>query len=440
MATVAKPTAPTRQIGAPPMVPRIAPREDLNPFRIAQIQFDMAAEFLKLDPGLRQILRTPKRVLEVSLPTKMDNGQVKVLSGYRVQHNVARGPGKGGIRFHPNVTLDEVKALAAGMTWKTATVNVPFGGAKGGVICDPKRMSKSELERMTRRYASEILPIIGPDQDIAAPDVYTDAQTMAWIMDTYAMMTGRAGHGVVTGKPTSIGGSVGRDEATARGLVFVVEEACKLKKISLRGATIAIQGFGNVGASAARLFAERKAKIIALSDTRGGVTNSRGIDPVKAIRYKERSGTVVGMPGASRTTNDELLAMKCDILIPAALENVITLQNAEAIKARIVAEAANGPTTPHADEILARRGITVLPDILANAGGVTVSYFEWVQNQQGLVWELDEVNARLQKTMVRAFHEMVETMRKHHVPPRAGAMILAVSRVSEATLVRGLFP
>jgi len=326
------------------------------------------------------------------------------------------------------------------MTWKTATVNVPFGGAKGGVICDPKRMSKSELERMTRRYASEILPIIGPDQDIAAPDVYTDAQTMAWIMDTYAMMTGRAGHGVVTGKPTSIGGSVGRDEATARGLVFVVEEACKLKKISLRGATIAIQGFGNVGASAARLFAERKAKIIALSDTRGGVTNSRGIDPVKAIRYKERSGTVVGMPGASRTTNDELLAMKCDILIPAALENVITLQNAEAIKARIVAEAANGPTTPHADEILARRGITVLPDILANAGGVTVSYFEWVQNQQGLVWELDEVNARLQKTMVRAFHEMVETMRKHHVPPRAGAMILAVSRVSEATLVRGLFP
>jgi glutamate dehydrogenase/leucine dehydrogenase len=422
------------------MVPRITPREDLNPFRIAQIQFDMAAEFLKLDPSLRQILRTPKRVMEVSIPTKMDNGQVKVLTGYRVQHNVARGPGKGGIRFHPNVSLDEVKALAAWMTWKTAVVNVPLGGAKGGVICDPKRMSKSELERMTRRYANEILPIIGPDQDIPAPDVYTDAQTMAWIMDTYSASVGHAAHGVVTGKPLSIGGSAGRDEATARGLVYIVEEACKVKKISLRGASVAIQGFGNAGATAARLLAEKKAKIVAISDTRGGVNNSRGIDPIKAIRYKERSGTVVGMPGASRISHEDLLTMKCDILIPAALENVITLQNAEAIKARIVAEAANGPTTPHADEILARRGITVLPDILANAGGVTVSYFEWAQNLQGMVWDLDDVNARLQKTMVRAFHEMLETMRKHHVPPRAGAMILAVGRVAEATLVRGLFP
>jgi glutamate dehydrogenase/leucine dehydrogenase len=357
-----------------------------------------------------------------------------------VQHNISRGPGKGGIRFHPNVTLDEVKALAAWMTWKTATVNVPFGGAKGGVICDPKRMSKSELERMTRRYASEILPIIGPSMDIPAPDVYTDAQTMAWIMDTYAMTVGHSAHGVVTGKPVSIGGSAGRSEATARGLLYVVEEACKLKKISLRGASVAIQGFGNAGATAARLFAEKKAKIIALGDTRGAVTNPRGIDPIKAIRYKERSGTVVGMPGASRFSNDELLTMKCDILIPAALENVITLHNAEAVKARIVAEAANGPTTPHADEILARRGITVLPDILANAGGVTVSYFEWVQNQEGLMWDVDEVNARLQKIMVRAFMEMVDTMRKHHVPPRAGAMILAVNRVAEATLVRGLFP
>src|SRR5258707_1093659 len=289
MATVAKPTVA-------PMIPRIAPREDLNPFRIAQIQFDMAAEFLKLDPGLRQILRTPKRILEVSLPTKMDNGQVKVLTGYRVQHNVARGPGKGGIRFHPNVTVDEVKALAAWMTWKTAVVNVPFGGAKGGVICDPKRMSKTELERMTRRFASEILPLIGPDQDIPAPDVYTDSQTMAWIMDTYSMMVGHTVPGVVTGKPISLAGSFGRAEGTARGLVFVVEEACRLKKISLRGATVAIQGFGNAGATAARLFVEKKAKVIALSDTRGGVTNSRGIDPIKAIRYKERSGTVVGMP------------------------------------------------------------------------------------------------------------------------------------------------
>ena len=433
MATVAKPTIP-------PMIPRIAPREDLNPFRIAQIQFDMAAEFLKLDPGLRQILRTPKRVMEVSIPTKMDNGQVKVLTGYRVQHNVARGPGKGGIRFHPNVTLDEIKALATWMTWKTAMMNLPLGGAKGGIICDPKRMSKGELERMTRRYASEILPIIGPDQDIPAPDVYTDAQTMAWIMDTYSMTVGHAAHGVVTGKPQSIGGSAGRDEAVARGLVAIVEEACKLKKISLRGASVAIQGFGSSGATTARVFAEKKAKIVAISDTRGGVTNPRGIDPIKAIRYKERAGTVVGMPGASRISHDELMTMKCDILIPAALESVITLHNAEAVKARIVAEAANGPTTPHADEILARRGITVLPDILANAGGVTVSYFEWVQNQQGLMWDAEEVNARLQKTMVRSFHEMVDTMRKHHVPPRAGAMILAVGRVAEALLVRGLFP
>jgi glutamate dehydrogenase/leucine dehydrogenase len=301
-------------------------------------------------------------------------------------------------------------------------------------------MSKSELERLTRRFASEILPLIGPDQDIPAPDVYTDAQTMAWIMDTYSMMRGHTVPGVVTGKPISIGGSLGRAEAAAQGLVHVVEEACKMKKISLRGATVAIQGFGNAGATAARLLAGKKARIIALSDTRGGVTNSRGIDPIKAIRYKERSGTVVGMPGASRVSNDDLLAMKCDILIPAALENVITLQNAESVKARVVAEAANGPTTPHADEILARRGITVLPDILANAGGVTVSYFEWVQNQEGLLWDSDEVNVRLQKVMVRSFHDMVEAMRKHHVPPRAAAMTVAVGRVAEATLVRGLFP
>jgi glutamate dehydrogenase (NAD(P)+) len=423
-----------------PMVPRIAPREDLNPFRIAQIQFDMAAEYLKLDPGLRQVLRTPKRILEVSIPTKMDNGQVKVFTGFRVQHNVARGPAKGGIRYHPNVTLDEVKALAAWMTWKTATVNIPYGGAKGGIICDPKRMSKAELERMTRRYASEILPIIGPDKDIPAPDVYTDSQTMAWIMDTYSMMVGHSTLGVVTGKPVSIGGSVGRHEATARGCLFVAEEACKAKKMSLRGATVAVQGFGNAGSIAARLFAEKRAKIVAISDSRGGVTNPRGIDPIKALRYKERSGTVVGMPGASRISNDDLLTMKCDILVPAALENVITLHNADLIKAKIVAEAANGPTTPHADEVLARRGIFVLPDILANAGGVTVSYFEWAQDLQGLFWDEAEVNLRLQRVMQRAFSDVYETMRKYHVHSRAAAYILAIGRVSEATLVRGLFP
>ncbi|HYL11097.1 MAG TPA: Glu/Leu/Phe/Val dehydrogenase [Candidatus Acidoferrales bacterium] len=423
-----------------PMVPRIAPREDLNPFRIAQIQFDMAAEYLKLDLGLRQVLRTPRRILEVSLPTKMDNGQVKVFTGFRVQHNVARGPAKGGIRYHPGVTLDEVKALAAWMTWKTATVNIPYGGAKGGVICDPKRMSKAELERMTRRYTSEILPIIGPDKDIPAPDVYTDSQTMAWIMDTYSMTVGHSSLGVVTGKPVSIGGSVGRHEATARGCLYVAEEACKVKKMSLRGATVAIQGFGNAGSIAARLFAEKKAKIVAISDSRGGVTNPRGIDPLKALRYKERSGTVVGMPGASRISNEDLLTMKCDILIPAALENVITLHNADLIRAKIITEAANGPTTPHADEVLARRGIFVLPDILANAGGVTVSYFEWAQDLQGVFWDETEVNARLQRVMQRAFGDVHETMRKYHVHSRAAAYILAIGRVAEATLVRGLFP
>jgi len=433
MATVVKPIPQ-------PILPRMAPREDLNPFRIAQIQFDMAAEYLKLDPGLRQILRTPKRVMEVSIPVKMDNGQTKVFTGFRVQHNVSRGPAKGGLRYHPNVTLDEVKALAAWMTWKTATVNLPYGGAKGGVVCDPKRMSKGELERMTRRYAAEIQPIIGPEVDIPAPDVYTDSQTMAWIMDTYAMTVGHAAPGVVTGKPVSIGGSEGRTDATGRGVLYVVEEACKVKKVNLRGATVAIQGFGNVGSAVARLFAEKKAKIVAISDSRGGVHNPRGIDPLRALRYKERSGTVVGMPGASRISNDELLALKCDILVPAALENVITLHNADQIKAKIVAEAANGPTTPHADEILSRKGVFVVPDILANAGGVTVSYFEWTQDLQGFFWQLQEVNSKLEFVMRRAFNDVHETMRKFHVYPRAAAYILAVGRVADATLVRGLFP
>src|SRR5271157_2611470 len=403
---------------APQPMPRIAPREDLNPYRIAQIQFDLAAEYLKLDPGVRQILRTPKRVLEVSIPTKMDNGQLKVFTGFRVQHNVSRGPAKGGLRYHPNVTLDEVKALAAWMTWKTATVNLPYGGAKGGIICDPKHMSKGELERMTRRYAAEIQPIIGPEVDIPAPDVYTDSQTMAWIMDTYAMTKGHSSLGVVTGKPISIGGSEGRNEATARGCVIVVEEACKVKKMSLRGASVAIQGFGNAGSIAAKLFAEKKARVIAISDSRGGVFNSRGIDPLKAMRYKERSGTVVGMPGTSRISNDDLLTLKCDILIPAALENVITLNNVDQIKAKIVAEAANGPTTPHADEVLARKGIMVLPDILANAGGVTASYFEWVQDLQSFFWPIAEVNLKLESVMRRAFVEVHETMRKHRTHMR----------------------
>ena len=423
-----------------PLIPRVMPREDLNPFRIAQLQFDMAAEYLKLDPGLRQVLRTPKRILEISAPVKMDNGQIKVFTGFRVQHSIARGPAKGGIRYHPSVTLDEVKALAAWMTWKTATVNIPYGGGKGGVICDPKRMSKGELERLTRRYTSEILPIIGPERDIPAPDVYTDSQTMAWIMDTYSMTVGYSALGVVTGKPISLGGSLGRNEATARGCMFVTEEACRVKKMSLRGSTVAIQGFGNAGSIAARLFSEKKAKIVAISDSRGAVHNSRGIDPIKALRYKERSGTVVGMPGASRMNADDLLTMKCDILVPAALENSITLHNADQIKAKIVAEAANGPTTPHADEVLARKGTMVLPDILANAGGVTVSYFEWAQDLQGVFWDEGDVNTRLERVMKRAFNDVYETSRKYRTHMRNAAYILAVGRVAEASTVRGLFP
>ena len=423
-----------------PIVPRMAPREDLNPYRIAQMQFDMAAEFLKLDPGLRQILRTPRRVMEVAIPVKLDNGQLKVFTGFRVQHNIARGPAKGGVRFHPNLTLDEVRALASWMTWKTATVNIPYGGAKGGIICDPKRMSRGELERMTRRYAFEIMPILGPEKDVPAPDVYTDAQTMVWIMDTYATMTGNASPACVTGKPVSLGGSEGRSDATGRGLMFVIEEACKVKRMPLRGATIAIQGFGNVGSTAARILTEKKAKVIALSDSRGGVHNPRGIDPLKALRYKERSGTVVGMPGASRMSNEELLTLKCDVLIPAALENVITLHNADQVKAKIVAEGANGPTTPHADEVLARKGILVLPDILTNAGGVTVSYFEWSQNLQGTSWTESEVTQKLDVVMRRAFNDVYAMMRKHHTHPRASAYLLAVGRVADATLARGLFP
>jgi len=433
---MASPDKPVPQ----PIVPRMAPREDLNPYRIAQLQFDMAAEFLKLDAGLRQILRTPRRVMEVSIPVKLDNGQLKVFTGYRVQHNVARGPAKGGVRFHPNLSLDEVRALASWMTWKTATVNIPYGGAKGGIICEPKRMSRGELERMTRRYTAEILPMLGPDRDIPAPDVYTDAQTMVWIMDTYNALSGNPSPACVTGKPVSLGGSEGRADATGRGCMIVIEEACKVKKISLRGASVAIQGFGNVGSTAARILAEKKAKIIALSDSRGGVHNPRGIDPLKALRYKDRAGTVVGMPGASRISNEELLALKCDILIPAALENVITLHNADQIKARIIAEGANGPTTPHADEVLAKKGILVLPDILTNAGGVTVSYFEWMQNLQGAIWPEAEVNQKLEFIMRRAFNDVYDTMRKHHTHPRASAYLLAVGRVADATVSRGLFP
>jgi len=415
-------------------------KEDLNPYRISQLQFDQAAHYLKLDPGLAQVLRTPKRQMVVSVPTRMDDGSVKVFEGFRVQHNIARGPAKGGIRYHPNVSLDEVKALAAWMAWKTAVMNLPFGGGKGGVICDPRRMSRAELERMTRRYTSEILPIIGPDRDIPAPDVYTDEQTMAWVMDTYSMTVGYSSLGVVTGKPVALGGSEGRHEATARGCLFVTEEACRVLRRPLRGAKVAIQGFGNAGGIAARLFAEAGAKIIAVSDSKGGIVNPRGLDPLKAIKFKEKSGSVVGLAGTSRISNQELLELKCDILIPAALENVITSENAARIKARIIAEAANGPITPMADDVLSRNNVFLLPDILCNAGGVTVSYFEWVQDLQNFFWEEDQVNAKLEVMMKRAFQEVHETAKRHKVNMRIAAYILAIGRVADATLVRGLFP
>jgi glutamate dehydrogenase (NAD(P)+) len=424
----------------PELVRQAPPAEDLNPFRISQLQFDRAAEYLKLDAGLCEILRRPKRIMEISIPTRMDDGEIKVFTGYRVQHNIARGPAKGGIRYHPNVTLDEVKALAAWMTWKTATVNIPFGGGKGGVICDPKHMSQAELERMTRRYVSEILPIIGPERDIPAPDVYTDAQTMAWIMDTYSMTRGFSSLGVVTGKPVSLGGSEGRHEATARGCLFVTEEACKAKNLSLNGAKVAIQGFGNAGAIAARLFAEKKAKIIAVSDSRGAIYSARGLDIAKVQARKARSGSVVGAQGTSKLTNEELLTLDCDILIPAALENVVTLANADQVRAKIIAEAANGPTTPGADQILARKGALLLPDILANAGGVTVSYFEWVQDLQCFFWQEHEVNAKLEFVMKRAFNDVFAVSKKYKTDMRTAAYILAVKRVADATTVRGLFP
>jgi glutamate dehydrogenase (NAD(P)+) len=415
-------------------------QESLNPFEIAQRQFDTAAEKLGLDDGMREVLRNPKRQLIVSIPTLMDDGTVKVFEGFRVQHNIARGPAKGGIRYHPKVTLDEVKALASWMTWKCATVNIPYGGGKGGVTCDPKRMSRGELERMTRRYASEISFMIGPDRDIPAPDVYTDGQTMAWIMDTYSMTMGYSSLGVVTGKPMSLGGSAGRNEATARGTLFCIREACQVIRRPLRGATVAVQGYGNAGNIAARLLRDDGARVVAVSDSRGGTYNSRGLDLAAVDEHKAKTGSVVGLKGAERISNDELLEVKCDILVPAALENQITLKNAASIRTRIVAEAANGPTTPGADRVLKDHGVFVIPDILCNAGGVTVSYFEWAQNLQGFFWDEAQVNKELEKFMRRAFHEVHLTSKTHKTDMRTAAYILAVGRVAEATRVRGLFP
>jgi glutamate dehydrogenase/leucine dehydrogenase len=425
---------------APTAAPVVDTAEELNPFRIAMSQFDSAAELLRLEPDLREVLRRPRRALSLSLPVKMDNGRIHVFDGYRVQHNNARGPCKGGIRYHPNVSFDEVKALASWMTWKCATVNIPFGGAKGGIICDPRKMSKGELERLTRRYAYEISDFIGPDRDIPAPDVYTDSQIMAWIMDTYSMTHGASSPGVVTGKPIWLGGSEGRNEATARGCVFVARRACEVLGIDPKNATAAVQGFGNAGSIAARLLAKSGMKIIAVSDSRGGILNRKGLDVPSLLAHKEKTGSVAGFSGAEKISSEAVLELEVDVLVPAALENQITRENAEQIRARIVAEAANGPTTPAADAVLHKKGTMVLPDILANAGGVTVSYFEWVQDLAEDFWEEGEVNRRLEKVMGKAFADVHRTAKGHSVDMRTGAYMLAIGRVAKATESRGIWP
>ena len=416
------------------------PTEDLNPFRIAMLQFDLAAEKLNLDAGLREVLRSPRRALTLSLPIKMDNGTIKVFQGFRVQHNNARGPCKGGIRYHPNVSFDEVQALASWMTWKCATVNIPFGGAKGGIICDPRSLSKGELERLTRRFAYEISDFIGPDRDIPAPDVYTDAQVMAWIMDTYSMTRGHSVPGVVTGKPTFLGGSLGRHEATARGCVFATRSACEVRDIDYKRATAAIQGFGNAGSIVAELLYKIGVTVIAVSDSQDGIVNLKGLDIPKVVAHKKETGTVAHFPGAKPISSEGLLELECDLLVPAALENQITLSNAHRIKAKIIAEAANGPTTPGADRILHDKGIFLVPDILANAGGVTVSYFEWVQDLQELFWDRDEVNRKLEKIMGTAFADVHSSAKNYKVDMRTGAYILAIDRVAKATESRGIWP
>jgi len=416
------------------------PREILNPFKIAQSYFEQAAERLKLDEGMRAILSTPKRTLTVSIPVRMDQGGYRVFIGHRVAHNMARGPAKGGIRFHPDVTLDEVKALASWMTWKCACLDLPFGGGKGGVVVDPHRLSDGERERLTRRYTSEILPLIGPDQDIPAPDVYTDPQIMAWIMDTYSMTKGSTTLGVVTGKPLALGGSKGRERATARGVQFVLREACRARKISIKGARVAIQGYGNAGNHLAALLHEEGARIVAASDSGGGVYDPKGLTPAQLLAHKRAGRSLKTFEQGKMITNKQLLELAVDVLVPAALENQITSANAGRIKAKIIAEAANGPTTPMADDILFRRGRTVIPDILANAGGVTVSYFEWVQDFYTFFWEEDEVDRRLEKYMVRAYHSVAEAAARHKCSLRGGAYVVAVDRVAEATRVRGIFP
>src|SRR5579884_1136947 len=415
--------------------------EVMNPYEVAVAQFDEAAERLGLSQAMRAILRKPKRELIVNFPVRMDNGDVEMFTGYRVQHNINRGPAKGGIRFSPEVSLDEVRALAMWMTWKCAVVGIPFGGAKGGVICDPHKMTRAELERLTRRYATEISILIGPDSDIPAPDMNTNPQIMAWIMDTYSMHSGYSVPAVITGKPLAIGGSEGRLEATARGVMVVTREAMLDKGMRPEDCSVVVQGFGNVGSITARLLHdELDCKVIGLSDINGGVYNPNGIDVHRALRYSKEHGTLKGLPDTEPVSNADLLELPCDALIPAALEKQLTARNASRIKARLIIEAANGPTTPEADRIFNDRGITVVPDILANAGGVTVSYFEWVQDLQRFFWAEHEINNRLESIMTRSYEAVRARTDEQGTNMRMGAYLLAVARVAEATEIRGVYP
>ena len=415
-------------------------QQRINPLTIALDQFDRTAEILHLDEDMRKVLRVPKRELTVNFPVRMDTGSLEMFSGYRVQHNVNRGPAKGGIRFAPDVDIEEVRALAMWMTWKCALVGIPYGGAKGGVACNPKQLSRTELEGLTRRYTTEIYTLIGPESDIPAPDMNTDSQIMAWIMDTYSMQRGYSVPAVVTGKPLEIGGSAGRTEATGRGVTYVVEEVLGHYGQRLEGKTIAIQGFGNVGSHAADLLVEQGAKVVAISDVSGAVYNARGLDVNAALQIKNEGVLVSDLPGGERISNDELLKLPVDILVPAAVHGQITAENADDIRARFIAEAANGPTTPEADEILRERGIVVIPDVLCNAGGVTVSYFEWVQGLQSFFWDIDEIRKQLKSILTRATRETIATAEKYDIDLRMGASALGVSRVAEATMVRGIYP
>lgn len=415
------------------------PQNEDDPFEAMMSRFDHAADLLDLEPGIYKILRKPEKQLIVSVPVQMDNGDVEVFTGYRVLYNTSRGPAKGGIRFDLHVTLEEVTALAAWMTWKCAVVNLPFGGAKGGVICDPTGMSQGELERMTRRYTNGIIALIGPDTDVPAPDVNTNEKVMAWVMDTYSMHVGRTENAVVTGKPIEMGGSLGRREATGRGCMLVTREALAHLGLEMQGATVAVQGFGNVGSVAARLLMQQGCRIVAIGDRTGSFHNAGGIDIDAAIAYVQRHRTLEGFTGGDSITMDELLTMDVDVLVPAALENVITTKNAGRIRAKVICEGANGPTTAAADPILDERGVFVIPDILANAGGVTVSYFEWVQDRMGYFWQEDDVNQRLAGIMTRSFQDVLQLALHHKVNMRTAAYMVSISRVATVHRLRGIY-